>query len=183
MTGEVCLGKNWERSRFTVTIDKTAKIWQPTTILQHDRNIDIGAKCRIGQHCFIAPKTLVMEHGAEISPLVVIGGGGNVYMCKYSTIDYGARLIPATFTTKGLYMNDAMLEENPKNVDIINGSITLKEGAVVASNAVICVSKEYPEIIIGEHSVIGAGMYVDKPIPPNVVIRPRYFEPVIGARR
>ena len=150
-------------------IDKTAKIWQPTTLLEANRDISIGPMCRIGQYCFIAPRKLAMERGAEISPLVVLGGGGDVYMCSYSTIDYGAKLIPATFTTKGLYMNDAMLREEPEKVDTIRGSITLKEGAVVGANAVICVSKRCKDIVIGKFSVVGACTYIDESIPDNTI--------------
>lgn len=177
------LGEMCDRSQFSVTIDKSAKIWQPTTLLTAERHINIGAKCRIGQFCFIAPRKLIMEHGAEISPLAVLGGGGDIYMGKYSCVNYGAKLIPATFTTKGLYMNDAMAEEDHSKVDVINGSITLEEGAVIASNAVVCVSQDCKDIIIGKHSVVGAGMYLDKSIPDNVVVKKRYFEATMGARR
>ena len=82
--GIPCLAKEWEKSKYYVKIDKSAKIWQPTTLLETNRQITIGAKCRIGQHCFIAPRKLVMEEGAEISPTVVLGGGGDIYMCRYS---------------------------------------------------------------------------------------------------
>lgn len=155
-----------------IKIDKTAKIWQPTTILETDREIDIGPECRIGQFCFIAPRKLVMERGAEISPQATLGGGGDIIMHKYSCVDFGARLIPATFTTDGLYMNDAMLKKDPKKVDVVRGSITLLEGAVVATNAIVCVSRDDPHIMIGMHSVIGAGTYIDKSVPDNTIVRP-----------
>lgn len=153
-------------------IHDSAKIWQPTTILKANRNITIGPKCRIGQYCFIAPNTLVMEEGAEISPLVVLGGGGDIYMCRYSTVNYGARLIPATFTTKGQYMNDAMMEVDEKQVDVIRGSIKLEEGAVIGSNAVVCISEKYKDIVIGMHSVVGAGVYLDSSVPDYTVVVP-----------
>lgn len=159
-------------------IHKSAKIWQPTTILEANRTIDIGEYCRIGQYCFIAPRKLVMEEGAEISPLAVLGGGGDIYMCRYSTVDYGAKLIPATFSTDGLYMNDAMLEIDPAKVEVVRGSITLEEGAVIGSNATICVSKACKDIIIGKHSVVGANMYIDKSLPPETVIVPRPYKEV-----
>ena len=152
-----------------IYIASTAKIWQPTTILKVDRIINIEADCRIGQYCFIAPKTLIMERGAEICPNAVLGGGGNIYLGEYSTVDYGAKLVPATFTTKGRYMNDAMMKKNPENIEIIRGSITLKDGAVVASNAVVCVSRDCPDIVIGENSVVGALSYLDKSLEDNVV--------------
>lgn len=152
-----------------IYIATTAKIWQPTTILTADRTINIEADCRIGQYCFIAPKKLIMVRGAEICPTAVLGGGGNIHLGEYSTVDYGAKLIPATFTTKGKYMNDAMMKKNPENIEIIRGSITLKDGAVVASNAVVCVSRDCPDIVIGENSVVGALSYLDKSLEDNVV--------------
>lgn len=168
--GMPCLAKEWKSSAFHCTIDKTAKIWQPTTILKEHRNIDIGARCRIGQYCFIAPKTLRMDEGAEISPLAVLGGGGDIYMCRFSTVDYGAKLIPATFTTKGEYMNDAIAEIDESKVDVIRGSITLEEGAVIASNAVVTVSKKCRDIVIGKNAVIGSLCFVDESIAPETIV-------------
>lgn len=168
--GIACLAKEWADSAFHCKIDKTAKIWEPTTILKEHRNIDIGARCRIGQYCFIAPKTLRMDEGAEISPLAVLGGGGDIYMCKFSTVDYGAKLIPATFTTNGEYMNDAMAEIDESKVETVRGTIVLEEGVVVASNAVVTVSKKHRNIVIGENSVVGALTFVDRSVPPNTVL-------------
>lgn len=156
----------------TAKIHASAKIWQPTTILEANRKIDIGAHCRIGQFCFIAPRTLVMEEGAEISPLAVLGGGGDIYMCKYSVVDYGAKLIPATFTTEGEYMNDAIMQEDASKVNIIRGSIKLEEGAVIATNAVVTVSKKCKNIVIGKNSVVGALSFIDESVPPNTIIYP-----------
>jgi len=164
-------------------VDKTAKIYEPVVILEYNREVIIGPKCCIGQFSFIAPRKLVMEEGAEICPSVVLSGGGNIYMCRWSCVDFGARLIPATFTTDGLYMNDALMEEDPSKVDVIRGSITLKEGAVIGSNAVICVSKRCKDIVIGEHSVVGAGTYLDRSVPPNKIIFSSHHGYIIKDRR
>ena len=121
-----------------------------------------------------------MEEGAEISPLVALGGGGNVHMGKYSTVDYGAKLIPATFTTQGKYMNDAIMNELPQRlaelggvIEVVRGSITLGEGATVGANAVVCVSRICPNIRIGKFAVIGAGSYIDSSIDDYTIIHPR----------
>lgn len=155
------------------TIHPTAKIWEPAVILENGSDIIIGPKCRIGQFAFIAARKLVMEEGAEISPLVTIGGGGDVHLCRYSILDYGAKLIPATFTTEGKYMNDVKSHESPDEVETIKGSITLKEGAVIGSNAVVCVSKRCKDIVIGEFAVVGANSYIDHSVEPFVVVYPR----------
>jgi len=130
-----------------------------------------------------------MEEGAEISPLVALGGGGNVHMGKYSTVDYGAKLIPATFTTQGKYMNDAIMNELPQRlaelggvIEVVRGSITLEEGATIGANAVVCVSRRCPNITIGAFSVIGAGSYIDHSIAPNLVMFPKRKDFVVKQR-
>jgi acetyltransferase-like isoleucine patch superfamily enzyme len=154
-------------------VDKTAKIWEPVVIVDDAmHNVVIGPRCRIGQFAFIAARKLVMEEGAEICATAVLSGGGDVYMGKYTCVDFGAKLINCTFTTAGEYMNDAIMEDDPSRVDVIRGSITLKEGAVICSNAIVCVSKRCKDIVIGEHSVVGAGSYVDCSVPPNTIIYP-----------
>jgi acetyltransferase-like isoleucine patch superfamily enzyme len=109
-----------------------------------------------------------MEEGAEIGPLAVLGGGGNIFLHKYSTINYGAKLIPGTFVTDGEYMNDAIPERSHQIV----GSITIDEGAYIGSNAVICISKNNPNIKIGKFAVIGALSYIDKDVPAYKIIHP-----------
>lgn len=150
-------------------IDRTAKIWEPVAIVATNHEIIIGPKCRIGQFVFIACKKLVMEEGSEISPLSVLGGGGSIHMGKYSTIDYGAKLIPGTFTTEGQYMNDAI----PEKTVVVNGSITLGEGACIGAGAVICVTEKCPNITIGDFAVIGANSYIDKSVEPHMIVHPK----------
>jgi len=159
-------------------IAKSAKIWEPVAIVEAGHEIIIGEKCRIGQFVFIGCKKLVMEEGAEIGPLAVLGGGGNIHLGKYSTVNYGAKLIPGTFTTLGEYMNDAIPEKSHRIV----GSIVIGEGAYIGSNAVICVSRNKPNIIIGQFACVGALSYIDKDIPAYTIIhsyqtfhrKPRY---------
>ena len=155
------------------SIDKTAIIYEPVVFLDDAKHtFKIGPRCSIGQFSFIGARKLVMEEGAEICATAVLSGGGDVYMCKYSCVDFGAKLISCTFTTDGLYMNDAILRDSPEKTDVLRGSITLKEGAVVASNAIICVSKRCPNITIGEFAVVGAGSYIDHNVPPRTITRP-----------
>jgi len=149
-------------------IAKSAKIWEPVAIVEANHEIIIGEKCRIGQFVFIGCKKLVMEEGAEIGPLAVLGGGGNIHLGKYSTVNYGAKLIPGTFVTDGEYMNDAI----PERSHHIVGSIVVGEGAYIGSNAVICVSKKNPNIIIGRFAVIGALSYIDQDVAAYTIIHP-----------
>lgn len=151
---------------------RSAKIYEPTTILSVNREIVIDERCVIGQHCFIAPRKLVMEDKAEICPQVTISGGGDVHLGKASTICFGARLIPATFSIKGVYMNDPIRREFPDKTKIIRGSITLKEGSYIGSNAVICVSEKNPHITIGRFAVVGALSYIDHDVADEIVVHP-----------
>ena len=135
-----------------------------------NHSIIIGNNCRIGQFSIIAPRRLVMEDGAEVSNLVVLGGGGNIRLGKYSAIGAGAKLIPATFTTQGEYMNDVI----PEKSELIRGSISIGEGAYIGSGAIIYISKKCPHIVIGDHAVVGALTYIDKSIPSNMIVHTKH---------
>lgn len=151
-------------------VDRTAKIYEPVAIVKTNHHIEIGKNCTIGQFCFIAAKEFIMEECAELSPHVVIGGGGNVHIGYGATVNYGAQIIPATFATCGKYMNDNV---NPKETASIHGSIVIGKGAYIGSNAVICVSQKQPHIEIGKFAVIGANSYIDKDVPPGVIVHPK----------
>lgn len=141
-------------------------IYEPVTIVEAGHLIIIGKNCRIGQYTFIGARRLEMQDGAEISPHVVIGGGGNVTLGKHSTVNYGAKLIPATFTTEGKYMSDTIQEKSK----MIRGSITLGEGAYIGAGAVVCVSKKCRHIKIGDYTVVGALTYIDHSLPAHTII-------------
>jgi len=149
-------------------VGRGTKIYEPVAIVDEDHEIVIGKNCCIGQFVFIAPKKLVMMEGVEIGPLAVLGGGGDIILGQYSTVNYGAKLIPGTFTTEGKYMNDAISEKSK----VIRGSITIGEGAYIGSNAVVCVSRKNPHIHIGNFAVVGALSYIDQDVPPYTIIHP-----------
>jgi acetyltransferase-like isoleucine patch superfamily enzyme len=56
---------------------------------------------------------------------------------------------------------------------IVRGKVILEEGAYIGANAVICVTEKNPVITIGQFSVVGSLSYIDKPIPPGVIVHPR----------
>ena len=145
------------------------KIYDPIVILKVGHELVIGKNCSIGQFAFIAARKLVMEDGAEICPHAILGGGGDITLGKYSTVSYGTKLIPATFSTDGKYMNDNI----PEKSKIIRGSITLGEGAYIGSGAVVCVSKKCLHIKIGDYAVVGALTYLDHSLPANTIITPK----------
>lgn len=147
-------------------------IYQPTVILEDEKHtVRIGNNCVIGQFSFIAARNFIMENGSEISPGCMIGGGGDVTLMESSTLAFGVKLIPATFTTKSKYMNDRIRET--ESVDMLRGSIVIGKGAYIGSGAVICVSEKNPHIKIGDFAVIGALTYIDKDVPPDTVVHAR----------
>jgi acetyltransferase-like isoleucine patch superfamily enzyme len=110
-----------------------------------------------------------MKEGAEICPCAVIAGGGDVIMKEFSTLNFHCTLIPSTFTTDGEYMNDVAADRSVA----VHGSIEIGKGAYIGSNAVICVSKKNPHILIGDKAVIGALSYIDHDVRANTIIRPK----------
>ncbi len=153
-----------------IKIGQGAVLYEPVSIVDDEHHlIEIGKNCRIGQFTFIGARHLVMKEGAEICPSAVIAGGGDVTMEEFSTVNFHCVLIPSTFTTKGLYMNDTV----PDKSDAVHGSIELGKGAYIGSGAVICVSAKNPNIRIGDRAVIGALSYIDHDVKANSIIRPR----------
>lgn len=147
-------------------------IYQPTVILEDENHIvQISDRSVIGQFSFIAARKFIMEEGSEIGPGSVIGGGGDVTLMESSTLAYGVKLVPSTFTTKGKYMNDHIRE--PESVDMLRGSIVIGKGAYIGSGAVICVSEKNLHIRIGDFAVIGALTYIDKDVPPDTIVHAR----------
>ncbi len=144
-------------------------IYEPVTIVEAGHLIIIGKNCRIGQYTFIAARRFEMQDGAQIGPYGVIGGGGNVTLKKYSGVGFGTKLFPATATTEGECMSDAVQEK----VKMVRGSITLGEGAWVGAGAVVCVSKKCRHIKIGDYSVVGALSYIDESVDAYTMILPK----------
>lgn len=150
-------------------IGKGSKIFETAKIVQEGHEITIGDNCLIGDFAFVAARKLTMEEGAQISPHAIIGGGGEVYLGKFTVVGFGAMILPATDSPAAKYMCEAKPEEERK---ITRGSITLQGGAYIGAGAVICVSAKHPHIIIGKDAVIGALSYIDKSIPTDTIIHP-----------
>jgi acetyltransferase-like isoleucine patch superfamily enzyme len=161
-------------------IDKTAIIYEPVTIVEWsgsgEHSIVIGKNCVIGQFTFIAAKEFHMFEGADIRPQATIGGGGDVWLDKFSLVGFGARLFPASDTTRGKYMCDTKPESERV---VVRGSIHVGEGAYIGANAIVCVTKKHPHIHIGEFAVVGAGSYIDSDVEAYTIIHPRTLATVV----
>jgi len=152
-----------------VKVGSGSKIYETAKIVQDGHEIVIGENCLIGDFAFVAARKLVMEDGSQMSPHAIIGGGGEVYLGKFSVVGFGAILLPATDSPAGRYMCEAKPEEER---EIIRGSITLGQGAYIGSGAVICVSKKCPHIKIGEYAVVGVSSYIDESVAAGIIIHP-----------
>jgi acetyltransferase-like isoleucine patch superfamily enzyme len=151
-------------------IGARSKIYETAKIVSDgDREIDIGDDCLVGDFAFIAVKKLVMRDCSQISPHAIVSGGGEAELRKYSVVGFGVQLITGTDTTEGKYMCEAASKEYRT---IIRGKITLEEGAYIGAYAIVCVSKRSPEIVIGEHAVVGSMSYIDKSIDPFTIVYP-----------
>lgn len=127
----------------------------------------IAPKCIIGDFAFVMPRILQMEEGAQIGPGAIVSGGGTFFMKKYSVLGFGAIVITATDTPQGKYMCEAA---PMKERDIIRGSVTLEENSYVGSGATIIVSREFPDIVIGKNSVVGAMTFINRSVPEDTII-------------
>jgi len=116
----------------------------------------------IGQDAFVAGD-VALGRGAQINPHGVVVG--RVVLEPYAVVSYGACLIATTYTTSGEYMCEAS-----GNREEVRGTIVIGKGAYVGANAVVCVSKKSPKIVVGERAVIGALSYVDRSVPPSTVV-------------
>lgn len=154
-----------------IIIGKESQIYQPVTILNNENHkVQIGSKCSIGQFSFIAARNFIMENNCELGPGTIIGGGGDVTLMDSSTLAYGVKLIPSTFTTNGKYMNDIIYKQKPESNDIIRGSIIIGKGAYIGSGAVICISEKNLHITIGDFSVVGALTFINKDVPSYTIV-------------
>ena len=70
-------------------------------------------------------------------------------------------------------MNDASPEERRK---ILTGDIIIEDDAFIGVGAVVM-----PGVRIGGRSCIGAGSYIDKDLPPGMVVYPK--QELVSRRR
>lgn len=148
-------------------------VYQPVVILDGPtKEIVFGKNCSIGQFSFIGARKLTVDDNVEIAPYSSIQGGGDVYIGRGVGVGWGVRIIPATTTKETKYSADNMSKENPDNVEIIRGRITIEEGVWLAANAMICISRKHPNLTIGKFAKIGAMSYIDKDIPAYAIVRP-----------
>lgn len=142
------------------------RIFSSARIVVSPDMLDIDEANFIGDFVFIALNGLLMGRGSQICAGAKLVGMGRVSIGRDSVVGYDAHLITGTDTPEGTYMNDAQPESLRS---VVRGSITIGDRCFTGSHVVICVSKENPDIDIGNDVVIMAHSYVDRSIPSNTI--------------
>jgi acetyltransferase-like isoleucine patch superfamily enzyme len=125
--------------------DKTS-VWQFSVILE---GAQIGHNCNICSHCFI-------ENEVVLGNNITIKNG--IYLYDGITIEDDVFIGPnATFTNDKKPRSKVYPPSYPKTL--------IKRGATIGAGAIIL-----PGIIIGEHSMIGAGTIITKNVPNYAII-------------
>jgi len=126
-------------------VGESTRIWAWTHVMRGAR---IGARCNIGEHCFI-------EDGVEIGSDVVVKNGIAIYAGV--TIEDRAFIGP-----NAVFTNDRAPRSGfPKSV----ASTIVRRGASIGANATIVAG-----IVIGEFASIGAGSVVTRDVLPHALV-------------
>lgn len=125
---------------------------------------------------FNAGKNLMVEHDVNISRQHYLDGniqiGDNVLLAKHVFIDYSGNVIikDNVQLTNGVIIESHHhafhSDYNKSRQEIFPTEITIEEGAVIGSRAIILSSCHY----IGKHARIGAGAVVTRDVPDYTVV-------------
>ncbi|MBI3012234.1 MAG: N-acetyltransferase [Elusimicrobia bacterium] len=123
----------------------------------------IGDGLQTGHHAIIREENVIGNHFCLWSNSVIDYGcriGDNVkihcncYVAQFTTIEDDVFMAPGVTVANDLHPG------SPDAVDCMRGP-TIKKGAQIGCNVTLL-----PHVVIGEHSLIGAGSVVTKDIPP-----------------
>lgn len=151
-------------------VDKGARIYDTARIVKANHIIRIADKCMVCDQAFIGARVFTMDYGSQVGIGAIIGGGGKVYLGKYSVVGSNAILIPATESSHAQLMCEAAPENMRK---VIRGSIEVHDGAYIGVGAILCITEKRPHLHIGYRSIVGAGAYIDRDVPDDTVVIPK----------
>jgi acetyltransferase-like isoleucine patch superfamily enzyme len=134
----------------------TVKITPRTELHLHNET-------QIGDYTFIGCRELHMEKWACISRYCELQGRGAIYMGQGAQIASYTQIITSTDTPAGM-MSDLAPEELRR---VITADVTIGKDAYIGPQCTVM-----PGVKIGEGAVIGRGLYIDKEIPPWVMVLP-----------
>jgi acetyltransferase-like isoleucine patch superfamily enzyme len=146
-----------------ITIGPGARIREGTIIYGGSR---IGCNLETGHHVVIREENdigdnfriwnnSVVDYGCKIGNNVKLHN--NVYVCQFSLIEDDVFLAPGVILANDLHPGC------PDALECMRGPY-INKGAQIGVNSCIL-----PRVVIGEHSVIGAGSVVTRDIPAGVV--------------
>ena len=161
----VLIGKRPRRSvpDWTLTLGAEARLGAGTILYLGS---SIGARLQTGHHVVIREQNTlgddvsiwgnsVVDYGCTIGRRVKIHT--NVYVAQFSTLE------DEVFVAPGVNFSNDLHPGCPMSAPCMRGP-TIKQGAKVGANVTVL-----PYVVIGEHSVIGAGSVVTQDIPARSV--------------
>lgn len=108
----------------------------------------------IGKECDIAPNVFIDSH-VVIGDRVTLSGGVQLWN--------GSKIEDDVLISPNVALTNKKISDSTASSKI--EGIFIKRGAIIGANATIL-----PGIIIGSHSIIGAGAVVTKDVPPNAIV-------------
>jgi len=124
----------------------------------------IGSYLETGHHVVIREENQIGDHlkiwnNSTIDYGCILGNGvrihNNVYVAQFTVLEDEVFLAPGVMIANDRY---------PIRTEGLKGP-TIRRGALVGINATLL-----PEIVIGEHALVGAGAVVTKDVPARAVV-------------
>ena len=132
-----------------VRISRYARIYSP-------QNIVIGDNVRIDDFCILSG-SITMGSNIHISAYVALYGANGIELCDYSGVSPKSVIYSAMDDFSGDYLIGPIHPKETTNV--VGGPVIIDKYVQIGSNTVV-----FPNLVIGEGSVIGACSLVRKSV-------------------
>lgn len=138
--------------------------------------IKMGIGVYIGDFCLLnAGKEIIIGDETAIHAHVSIIGGGRCQIGKRCSIGYYTLIVNGTDTyrkpTLDMLSMSSTIPEEKRNIK--RGTIIIEDDVYIGPHCTITIPQVGPDkITIGHGSIIGAYSYIDKDIPPEMIVHP-----------